>query len=70
MDVFNNDVEYFHKQFHVDEDGVWAVYKEAPCKICGKHTTRCDATTLWVGVHTPLCSDKCMNKFWALLEGF
>lgn len=66
MSVINT--EHFRKKFKVDDDGVWAIYKEAPCEVCGKLTSKCDATMLWDGLHTPLCSDECMCKYWSKIS--
>ena len=57
------DTSSFRSKFHVDEEGKFAHYKEGKCEVCGKVTSQCDASLLWDGLVTYLCSEECASKY-------
>lgn len=45
-------------------DRKFAYWKEAECLVCGTRTRLNDADMFFDGIATPLCSEKCMEKYW------
>ena len=58
-------VQKFREAYSIDENGRFGHYKSGNCKVCGKSTTQVDATMLWDGIVTHLCSDECHDAYWS-----
>lgn len=61
------DTSAFRKEYSIDENGKFGQYKSGKCRICGKETTQVDASLLWDGLVTHLCSDICYGEYWGSL---
>lgn len=62
------DTTYFRATYKVDEEGKYAHYKKGKCEVCGNTTTQCDASLIYDGLVTYLCSDKCHDEYWISLS--
>ena len=61
------DTSAFRKTYRVDAKGKYAHYKSGKCSVCGKETSQCDASLLWDGLVTYICSDGCNREYWKML---
>lgn len=58
------DTSPFRLKYRVDEKGKFARYEQGTCVVCGKATTQVDASLLWYGLVTYICSDECHRFYW------
>lgn len=58
----------FRERFSIDEEGKFGHYKSGLCETCRCLTSQVDATMLWDGIPTYLCSNECYDAYWTKIS--